>query len=199
MLNSLLFEDYMEIQHKQIELGSSQTSEDHDFKPPSQEFERATAVQCWSVDDVVTWLQKRVPFPSERMQECSRAFQNEGIDGLRLLTLQRSNFACSGITDSEWLQLYSARESLLENDGRDAVPSGSHPSSPFSSPRSTKEDAPEDASVSFHKPSRLNTSKSLILRPARKKGILKSSLKFLSFSSKHWWNSPSTINEQVGT
>ncbi|KAI5083229.1 hypothetical protein GOP47_0002972 [Adiantum capillus-veneris] len=193
MLNSLLFEDYMD---KQAELESSQTSDDHDLKTFSTNFGRAGAVHCWSVDDVVFWLQKNVPFGCERLKECSRSFQSEGIDGLRLLALQRNSPACSELTDSEWLLLYSARESLLASDGMCTVPCESHQSSPFSSPRSTREDNSEDASVSYYKPVRLHNSKSLVLRPSQKSGLVKSSLKFLSLSSKHLWSSTSTKHEQ---
>lgn len=53
--------------------------------------------------------------------------------------------------------------------------------------------------VSFFCLARLHTSKSLTLRPTRRNsGLVKSSLKFLSFSSRHWWSSPSTKHEQVG-
>ncbi|MCO5567913.1 hypothetical protein L7F22_021609 [Adiantum nelumboides] len=193
MLNSLLFEDYVD---KQAELTSSQTSEDHDLKPFSTDCERSTAVHCWSVDDVVFWLQKNVPFGSERLEECSRAFQREAIDGLRLLALQRNSPACAQITDSEWIVLYSGRESLLANDGMCSVPCESHQSSPFSSPRSTREDTLEDASVSYYKPVRLHNSKSLALRSTRKSGLVKSSLKYLSLSSKHLWSPPSAKHEQ---
>lgn len=192
MLNTFLQFDHTEMQQQQqIEMESSQVCEEQGHEPPSAEFDKG-AVQCWSVDDVVTWLQRHVPFQSERMEECSRAFKNEGIDGLRLLALQKNNNACAGMTDSEWFLLYAARESLLASDGSAAVLSESHPSILN----------PEDAFLNPQKPSKsarthgLHTSKSLTLRPPQKLGLLRSSLKFLSFSPRHWWSSSASKHEQ---
>lgn len=60
---------------------------------------------------VVVWIGKRGPdwvtgslTPSWRA-EFVHAFEREAVDGLGLLTLQRSNRACVGMSDSEWLLL----------------------------------------------------------------------------------------------
>ncbi|MCO5595678.1 hypothetical protein L7F22_049723 [Adiantum nelumboides] len=71
------------------------------------------SVQCWSVNDVLLWLRQNVLVAEGRMEELSSTFLNEGIDGSRLLSLERSSYACSNMTDSEWLLLHAARESLV--------------------------------------------------------------------------------------
>ncbi|KAH7432998.1 hypothetical protein KP509_07G049800 [Ceratopteris richardii] len=87
---------------------------------------------------------------------------------------------------------------LLTKIGSYTVPSESHLSSPFSSPRSSREDVPEDPSVSYYRPVRLNGSKSLTLSRSNKKlSIVKSSLKYLSLSSRHLWSSASKKHEQA--
>lgn len=195
MLDPLQFNN-TEMQQQQTEMESVQGHEERCHEPPAAEFNKEAAVQCWSVDDVTTWLQRHVPFQSERMEECSSAFRNEGIDGLRLLALQRNNPACADLTDSEWLLLYASRESLLASDRGVSIPSESYPSTPSLSPsRSPKDENLEYSFLNSPKPTRLQTSKSLTLGPAEKPGLLMSSLKFLSFSS-HWWSPNTTKHDQ---
>eukprot|EP00250_Pteridium_aquilinum_P009669 c18844_g1_i2 orf=211-1197(+) len=155
---------------------------------------KESSVQCWSTDDVIIWLKQHIPLEEERMEECLSAFQNEAIDGLRLLSLQRSSHACSGMTDSEWLLLHAARETLITCEGTVGMLSESHLSSLSpSSPKSCSEEHLEDENFSLYEPSRLQ--KSLTLETAQKSGSLLSYFKFLSLP-RHLWSPSSRKHDQ---
>ncbi|KAL2634950.1 hypothetical protein R1flu_006429 [Riccia fluitans] len=92
----------------------SPTSRGHSSPEASvYEGDQASTVLKWSAEKVKSWLQQNVPFDPVRMQEFLLTFQNEGIDGLGLLTLQRCHRACAGMDDSEWLLLKASRRRLL--------------------------------------------------------------------------------------
>eukprot|EP00250_Pteridium_aquilinum_P009670 c18844_g1_i4 orf=153-776(+) len=178
-------------QESKIGIGEEQL---HD--PSPTKIMKESSVQCWSTDDVIIWLKQHIPLEEERMEECLSAFQNEAIDGLRLLSLQRSSHACSGMTDSEWLLLHAARETLITCEGTVGMLSESHLSSLSpSSPKSCSEEHLEDENFSLYEPSRLQ--KSLTLETAQKSGSLLSYFKFLSLP-RHLWSPSSRKHDQVG-
>ncbi|BBN04935.1 hypothetical protein Mp_3g08910 [Marchantia polymorpha subsp. ruderalis] len=94
-------------------LGSPNASDDRAHEASICEADQASTVLKWSSEKVKSWLQQNVSFDHDRMQEFLHTFQNEGIDGLGLLTLQRSHRACTGMTDAEWLLLKASRRRLL--------------------------------------------------------------------------------------
>ncbi|KAH7279009.1 hypothetical protein KP509_37G000200 [Ceratopteris richardii] len=81
--------------------------------PKPLKIDNKTAVLHWSIDEVKIWMQQNVPFGNDKMQECLRAFSMKAIDGLSLLTLQRSHPACIGMSDFDWLLFKAARKRLL--------------------------------------------------------------------------------------
>lgn len=94
-------------------------SEDEQQQEPSVslQLEKRTAVLHWSIDEVKLWLQENIPFGNDRMQECLRAFTTKGIDGLGLLTMQRTHPACIAMSDFDWLLFKAARKRLLSRCG----------------------------------------------------------------------------------
>ncbi|CAM6126686.1 unnamed protein product [Calypogeia fissa] len=89
------------------------TRDNKENGPPISEEEQASAVLSWSVDKVKKWLETSVSFEQDRIQEFVHFFEREGVDGLGLLTLQRSHRACVGMSDTEWLLLKASRRRLL--------------------------------------------------------------------------------------
>lgn len=166
---------------------SSETGEEQIHEPFVAQLDKEIAVQHWSVEDVANWLQRSVSLQSNRMEECLSAFQNEGIDGLRLLALQRNNHACLGLTDAEWFFLNAARESLLASHDREVPASDSQSSaSIFSPPRSPVKEVSGDIVASAHKPFR---------QPVQISSVLSSSMKLLSFP-RHLWSFSTARDEQ---
>lgn len=148
------------------------------------------SVHSWSVNDVLIWLQKNVQMDEERMEELSSTFQNEGIDGSRLLSLQRSSHPCTSMTDTEWLLLLAARESLGTRERTVELPSENQSSLLPPTPKSSSEELSENDSASS------TTRMQISLTPisAQSSGSLLSYLNFLSLPRNLW--SPSASKQE---
>eukprot|EP00246_Nothoceros_aenigmaticus_P012980 TRINITY_DN4245_c0_g1_i1.p1 TRINITY_DN4245_c0_g1~~TRINITY_DN4245_c0_g1_i1.p1 ORF type:complete len:389 (+),score=38.15 TRINITY_DN4245_c0_g1_i1:118-1284(+) len=85
------------------------------------EDDHATAVLHWLPDQVQAWMEQSVSFNPARMQEFLHSFRSENLDGLGLLTLQRTHRACRAMTSSEWQILKTARRRLVAGGGTDAL------------------------------------------------------------------------------
>uniref|UniRef100_A0A7I4CX35 SAM domain-containing protein n=1 Tax=Physcomitrium patens TaxID=3218 RepID=A0A7I4CX35_PHYPA len=83
--------------------------------------DQTTVVLQWSVEQVNNWLLHSVPAEPDRLKDISSKFISEGVDGLTLLTLQRSHQACASMTDQEWLLLKVARRWLMTQGERPLV------------------------------------------------------------------------------
>eukprot|EP00249_Psilotum_nudum_P007113 c20313_g1_i2 orf=470-1486(-) len=136
-------------------MAKDRTSSDSEERQVSESSnnDKTSDVLHWSVDQVRLWLEQNVPLDDCRLQECLHAFQNERIDGLSLLTLQRNHCACSRISDSEWSLLKAARKKLLAiNDRADVASSdtldpNNHLGSSFWTPPTTPEKETSDLSL----------------------------------------------------
>ncbi|GBG69979.1 hypothetical protein CBR_g4807 [Chara braunii] len=84
-----------------------------------------SAVLQWQADSVCRWIEATVPFPPSRGLEYGHSFRLAGVDGLTLLTMQRSHHACKNMTDADWQTFKTARRRLLT--GRGAHGYGSAP------------------------------------------------------------------------
>ncbi|KAI5054855.1 hypothetical protein GOP47_0030000 [Adiantum capillus-veneris] len=131
---------------------------------------------------------KDVHMPLERMEELSSTFENEEIDGSKLLSLERSSYACSNMTDTEWLLLHAARESLVNHER--TVEMLSENQSPSTSKSSEKELQENDFNSNV---TRLQGS--LIPTSAQSPGSLLSYLRFLSLP-RNLWSSSASKQEQ---
>lgn len=194
MLDPLQF-GHTETQDQDVEV---EFTEKQVNDPSSVEAIKNSSVQCWSVDDVLVWLQQHVPFEGALMEDCLNTFKNEEINGSRLLSLQRSSHACSAMSDSEWLSLHAARERLITCE--ETVGSLSESQlSPLSS--STQENYSEkhleDDIFSLHEPIRLQKSSSLV--PIQNSGSLLSYFKFLSLPRQLWSPTASKHDQQEFT
>lgn len=168
----------------------------------TSQVEKRTAVLHWSTDKVKTWLQENVPFGHNRMQECLRAFQTKGIDGLGFLTLQRTHPACIGMSDFDWLLLKAARKRLLSGCGKLDPLSGGQDlkynlSTSFWTPPCTprkgdSEITPPDSPQSFRPRSNSSTG----LRHAQESLMLPTPRKLFAFP-KLTWTSDTAKDEQI--
>eukprot|EP00250_Pteridium_aquilinum_P008635 c18093_g1_i2 orf=931-1572(-) len=199
-----------------LQLGESQFSPDDfcfrhsEFEDDQQqepliisEVEKRTAVLHWSTDEVKIWLQENVPFGNNRIQECLRAFTSKGIDGLGLLTLQRTHPACIGMTDFDWLLFKAARKRLLSGGGTlhsvsEAQDSKDNFSPSFWTPPCTPRKAdyeitPPDSPQSFRPRSNSSTK----FRHAQEALKLSTPRKLFAFPKLTWSSDPAK-DEQVG-
>lgn len=196
MLDPLYFADADTQRYKSE---SSETEEEHKYESFDLQFVEEIPVQLWSVDDVASWFQRNVKFPRERMEAFLRAFHDEGIDGLRLLALQRNSRACSGMTDSEWHSLNTSREIVLASHDEAILTSESHIGTPkCSSLESLAEENSESSFASSNTPLRLQASRSMTLRSVPMSRLLSSSLRLLSFP-RHLWSPSPSKDEQDGS
>lgn len=110
--------------------------------------DQTSVVLSWTVEQVTHWLSHSLPIVPDRLQELSSQFTDQGVDGLGLLTLQRSHQACSSMTDQEWLSLKVARRWLMTQGERPLVswpsrvkvPRNSNCATPPSTPQSARSD-----------------------------------------------------------
>ncbi|KAI5055180.1 hypothetical protein GOP47_0030325 [Adiantum capillus-veneris] len=170
--------------------------------PTSLGIERRTAVLHWSIEEVNIWMQQNVPFGNDKMQECLRAFASKGIDGLSLLTLQRTHRACIGMTDFDWLLFKAARKRLLSGCGSvesisEVQDSNDNFSPSFWTPpctprRADSEITPPDSPQSFRPRSNPRTA----YRQAQEALKLSAPRKLFAFPKLTWTSDPAK-DEQI--
>lgn len=164
--------------------------------------EKRSAVLHWSTEQVKTWLQENVPFSHDRMQERLRVFENKGVDGLCLLTLQRTHRACLAMTDFEWLLFKAARKRLLSGgDKMDPLSSErsdwkSNLSTSFWTPPCTPRKTDSDITPPFS-PQPLRSNSSNVLRRAQGTLMLSSPRKLFSFPKLTWSPDTTAKDEQI--
>lgn len=182
-------------------LPDSEDGHEHEI-PVSLEVERRTAVLHWSIEEVTFWMQQNLPFGNDKMQECLRAFTSKGIDGLCLLTLQRTHPACVGMTDFDWLLFKAARKRLLSVSGSvdsisDRQDSSDNFSPPFWTPpctprRADSEITPPDSPHSF----RPRSNNKIAYRQAQEALKLSAPRKLFAFPKLTWTSDPAK-DEQI--
>eukprot|EP00249_Psilotum_nudum_P006271 c19601_g1_i1 orf=45-704(-) len=194
-----------------VQVGESQVTKDDSLLDSEERqvqeashVDKTSDVLGWSVDQVKTWFEQNAPFDDGRMEECLRVFQNEEVDGLSLLTLQRNHRACSKLSDFEWVLLKAARKKLLAGGDRADLPSSdmldlnNHLDTVFWTPPTTPKKGASDLTPPCSPQSfRSGSIKNVPPMRSSASTLFPSPLKLFSFP-KLTRNSETSKDEQVG-